>query len=338
MNNLWQTILIVLAVVMIFLGWRLGLIVGAMVPLVMLLSILVMRYLDIELERMSLATLIIALGLLVDNGIVVAEEISRRLGLGEDRLDAALAAGKSMAVPLLSSSLTTIFAFMPLMLADSAAGEYTRSISLVIAIALLGSWTVAVTVTPLFGYWFAAASKTVSEDQQFSGRFFQLYRQALTWMIRLRWLAILAVVGLLVLAVWAFQFVPKVFFPASERTQLQILVDLPVGANTYATESVARQLINWLNDKEANPEVVNHVAYIASGGPRFYLALNPIDPDPNRAYFIVNLANPQDVVPMIARTRAFALTQLPEARVQPKPMSMGPGRSRAGPLSHRRHR
>ncbi len=137
-NNLAQTIAIVLAIVMLFLGWRLGLIVGAMVPLTMLLAILIMRQAGIELERMSLATLIISLGLLVDNGIVVAEEILRRLSLGEERRAAAVATGRELALPLLSSTLTTVLAFMPLMLADSAAGEYTRSISLVIAITLLG--------------------------------------------------------------------------------------------------------------------------------------------------------------------------------------------------------
>ena len=163
-SNLYQTISIVLLVVMVFLGWRTGLIVGAMVPITMLLTMLVMRYIGIELERMSLAALIISLGLLVDNGIVMAEEIGRRLAIGEERKAAAIETGRSMALPLLSSSLTTILAFMPLMLAENSAGEYLRSLSLVIAIALLASWVLAMTVTPLLCVWGLKISKPVDEE------------------------------------------------------------------------------------------------------------------------------------------------------------------------------
>ncbi len=325
MSNLYQTIAIVLIVVMVFLGWRTGLLVGAMVPLVMLTSMLVMRFLGIELERMSLATLIIALGLLVDNGIVIAEEIGRRLTLGEDRLSAVVNSGRDMSVPLLTSSLTTVFAFMPLMLADSSAGEYTRSISLVIAITLIGSWLIAMTVMPVFCYWFFKAGPAVDEGRYFDTPLYRLYRGLLKLILRFRWLFLLAIAGLLIASLKLFAYVPKVFFPNSERTQLQIQIDGPVGSNSNHILKVVKPLSQWLMDKKSNPEIVNHVAYVADGGPRFYLGLDPIDSDPFRGYMIVNLKTPQDVPLLLEKVRDYAAKNFPSVRVTPKAMSMGPG-------------
>ncbi len=333
MNNLYQTIAIVLAIVMIFLGWRTGLIVGVMVPLTMLLSLLVMRYVGIELEKMSLATLIISLGLLVDNGIVIAEEIERRLSVGEERIAAAIETGRSMALPLLVSSLTTIFAFMPLMLADSVAGEYTRSISLVIAISLLGSWLLAMTATPLFCVWFIKKKEPVDEAVAFDTRFYRSYRTLLSYVLRLRYLFLVAVIGALFVSGWALKFVPKIFFPASDRTQIQVYLDLPVGANTYGTIAAAKVLTAWLGDKKQNPEITSFVSYVANGGPRFYLGLEPIDPDPNRAFMIVNVEGFSSMAPVMQRIQAFANGNIPEARIQVKPMSQGG--SEAGKVEYR---
>ena len=325
MNNLWQTILVVLVVVIAFLGLRTGLIVGAMVPLVMVISTLVMRYLGIELERMSLASLIIALGLLIDNGIVVAEELQGRIQRGEDRWEAARRVGAALTAPLAAASITTILAFMPLMLAPGAAGEYTRSISLVIAIALVISWVVALTGLILFCLWFLSAGAPVDEDTAYDRWYYRRYRALLQTAIRFRWLTVAAAVAFLAFGGWLFQFAGKTFFPASERTQLQVLIDLPVGANALATEGAVSRVNDWLLDADANPEVASTAAYIASGGPRFYLALEPIDGYPNAAYMLVNVAESKDVQTVRRRLNAWALANVPQARVTPKPMSMGPG-------------
>lgn len=325
MNNLYQTIVIVLIVVMVFLGWRTGLLVGAMVPLVMLLAILVMRVIGIELERMSLATLIIALGLLVDNGIVIAEEIGRRLTLGEERISAIINAGRAMSVPLLTSSLTTVFAFMPLMLAESAAGEYTRSISLVIAITLVGSWFVAMTIMPVFCFWFFKVGPVVKAEEYYDKSFYRVYRAGLAIILKNRLVFLACIVLLLIASLKLFSFVPKVFFPSSERTQLQIQIDAPVGSNSYQTIEAIQPLTKWLTNKEINPFVINHVSYIADGGPRFYLGLDPIDSDPFRGFLIVNVQRPQHVLELLERVRAFAAKSMPTVRVTPKPMSLGPG-------------
>ncbi len=325
LNNLWQTILVVLAVVVAFLGLRTGLIVGAMVPLVMLISTLVMRQMGIELERMSLASLIIALGLLIDNGIVVAEELQGRIQRGEDRWQAARKTGEALMAPLAAASVTTILAFMPLMLAAGAAGEYTRSISLVIAIALIMSWIVALTALILFCVWFLRTGDPVDEAAAYDRWYYRRYRSLIRGAVRLRWLTIAAAIGFLVFGGWLFQFAGKTFFPNSERTQLQVVIDLPVGANSVATEAAVVTLNRFLLDRERNPEIVNTAAYVASGGPRFYLALEPIEGFPNAAYMLVNVKDPADVGKVRSRLRTWALANVPEARVTPKPMSMGPG-------------
>ena len=147
-NNLYQTLAIVLFVVMLFLGVRTGLIVGSFVPITMLLSIIIMRQFDVELQRVSIAALIIALGMLVDNGIVIAEDIKTRFSNGEDRVKAAIASGKILAIPLLTSSLTTILFFVPMALAEGGAGEFTASLAQVVTIVLLSSWFLSLFLTP----------------------------------------------------------------------------------------------------------------------------------------------------------------------------------------------
>ncbi len=332
-NNLWQTVLIVLGVVIAFLGFRTGLIVGAMVPLVMVITVIIMRLIGIELERMSLASLIISLGLLVDNGIVVAEEFGNRIMRGQDRVQAALETGQSLSRPLLAASLTTILAFMPLMLAPGGAGEYTRSISLVIAIALLVSWVVALTALILFCLWFLKVGETVDEEKAYSAWYYDRYRGLIRACLKKKYLSVAAAFSTLLIGVFLFGYVSKTFFPGSERTQLQVLVELPQGHNTLATRAVTKRLENWLLDKKKNPDVVSVVTYIADGGPRFYLALSPVDGTPNTAYVLVNVKAPEDVGKLRQRVMRYAVDSVPEAEIFPKAMSMGP--NEAGLVEYR---
>ncbi len=322
MSNLYQTITIVLIVVIGFLGFRSGLIVGAMIPLTMLLSLLIMRYVGIELERMSLASLIIALGLLVDNGIVVVEEIKRRMESGQAPASAAIGAGKTLALPLLASSLTTIFAFMPLMLAENEAGEYTRSLSLVIAIALLASWLVAMIVTPVMSFW-GLRVNAPSRKEAAPTTLETHYQHALGWVMTNKALFLSAVVAALVVSGWALQFVPNVFFPSSDRTQLQVYVDLPVGSNADTTLKAAETLADFLSAESMQDDIVSSVVYVADGGPRFYLALNPIDPEPHRAFGIVNVRSLEQMQSTMSKIQVHAANAMPEARVTVKRMSMG---------------
>ncbi|MDH3232140.1 MAG: efflux RND transporter permease subunit, partial [Alphaproteobacteria bacterium] len=273
-SNLYQTIAIVLVVVMVFLGLRTGLIVGAAVPLTMLLAIIIMRLSGVELQRMSIAALIISLGMLVDNGIVVAEDIKRRLEMGAERRAACLDAGRVLAVPLLTSSLTTILAFSPLLLAENVTGEYMRSLATVVLITLLCSWFLAMFATPLFAYYFVRVKPKESGsgvDDTFDGAFYEGYRRLLTTVLRFKYafmgLVVLVFVGSLML----FPLIPVQFMPPSDRNQIQINIDLPAGASSRQTDKVVREFSDWLKDKKQNPEVTQSGMYVAYGGPRFFL-------------------------------------------------------------------
>jgi multidrug efflux pump subunit AcrB len=174
-SNLVQTLLTVLAVVMLFLGLRAGAIVGTIVPLSIFLALVGMLLWEIPLHRISIAAIIIALGLLVDNGVVIAEDIKKRIDGGAERMTAALAATRTLAIPLLTSSLTTILAFLPLLLAPDAAGEFLRALAQVIILTLLASWRLSCTVTPLLCVWFLPSDGQSTQKSDAMQRFTAFY-------------------------------------------------------------------------------------------------------------------------------------------------------------------
>ncbi len=217
-SNVYQTLVIVLTVVMVFLGLRTGLIVGSFVPMTMLLGIIVMSLLDVELQRMSIAAMIIALGLLVDNGIVVAEDIRVRLERGIDRMSAAIQSGRMLAIPLLTSSLTTIFAFLPMLLVEGSAGDYVRSLAQVVAILLLASWFLSMTMTPVMCAWFMKvdrheASDAVEQEPVYDGTLYTTYRTWLERFLRMRGVFIAVMVILLIGATQIMGTLRNEFFP-----------------------------------------------------------------------------------------------------------------------------
>ena len=324
-NNLYQTLAIVLAVVMVFLGIRTGLIVGSFVPLAMLLGIVVMSLFDIEFQRMSVASMIISLGMLVDNGIVVAEDIRVRLERGEERRQAAIESGKVLAIPLLTSSLTTILAFMPLMLAVGGTGEYTLSLGQVVIILLLGSWFLAMYVTPVMCVRFMKVKPVTgtAATDPYDTAVYRTYRRFLETVLHNRLVVLGTLVAFLVGAGYAFNFVDKSFFPPGDRNQFLVYLDLPAGSHINKTASAVGQLTDWLQDKKANPEVTGTIAYVGSGGPRFFLSLAPIDPDPHVAFMVVNTETEDQVPEMVERVDAYALDNLPDVDARPKAMWLG---------------
>ena len=328
-SNVYQTLAIVLAVVMLFLGVRTGLIVGSFVPLTMLLGILVMRYFEVELQRMSIAAMIIALGLLVDNGIVVAEDIRVRMEKGADRIKAAAESAQSLAIPLLTSSLTTIFAFMPMLLTDGGAGDYIRSLAQVVTILLLGSWFLSMTVTPAMCAWFMKVTPTTGgtadkpSEPAYDGMMYVIYRRLLGLMLRGRLIVVGGLAGILVLAVMALGTVKTEFFPLGDRNQLLVYLDFEAGTDIRESQRDLRKLTAWLADKKINPEITSHVAYVGYGGPRFFLALSPVDPDPQRGFALINTKSVDDVTAVMDRVNVFLDSNLPAARADAKRMWFG---------------
>lgn len=327
-SNVYQTLAIVLAVVMLFLGVRTGLIVGSFVPMTMLLGIIVMSLLGVELQRMSIAAMIIALGLLVDNGIVVAEDIRVRLERGVERKKAAIDSGRSLAIPLLTSSLTTIFAFVPMLLVEGGAGDYVRSLAQVVAILLLASWFLSMTMTPVMCAWFMTVDTNPTEtsgvkETRYDSAFYNGYRSILEALLRRRIAFVAALVLLLIGAGQMMGTLREEFFPLGDRNQFLIYLDYEAGTDVREVQSGVREVTAWLSDKDINPEVSSNIAYIGYGGPRFFLALSPVDPDPHRGFVTVNTESFDDVDPMIDRVNTFLDANLPGARADAKKMWFG---------------
>lgn len=328
-SNVYQTLVIVLAVVMVFLGLRTGLIVGFFVPLTILLGVIIMRMYGVELQRMSIAATIIALGLLVDNGIVIAEDIRVRIERGVDRFTAAKASGSTLAIPLLTSSLTTVFAFLPMLLIPGASGEYVKSLAQVVAILLLGSWFLSMTVTPTMCAWFMKVGPTDSGDStaakptEYQGLVYRLYRVVLHGFLRFRWMVLAGLLALMVISVQLLGTVRTEFFPLGDRNQFLIYLDFEAGTDVRESTEQLRRLTSWLVDEEVNPEITSHVAYVGYGGPRFFLALSPVDPDPHRGFVVVNTRSVDDVGAVMARVNAFMDQTLPTARADAKRMWFG---------------
>lgn len=329
--NVLQTLAIVLVVVILFLGLRTGLIVGSIIPCVMLVTLAIMHFSGMSLEKMSLATLIIALGLLVDNGIVIAEDFKSRLESGQERYTAMIQGGKELALPLLSSSVTTILFFLPLMLAEHLAGEFTRSISLVILITLLSSWVLALCLTPTLCYFFIRvtnkSSTTDVEQSSYSNKFYQQYEQLLHWLLGHKVLFVGIMVALFITAMSSFKYVSQQFFPDSDRSQIMMYIDLPNGTSARTTDRQMRDIFTWLDDSERFPEINNYSGYTGFGGPRFVLTLTPEDPADNKGFIVLNLAEGTDLNALVTRLHNGVISQFPNVSARVKRMFSGPSDS-----------
>lgn len=338
-GNVMQTLIIVLLVVILFLGFRTGLIVGSIVPVVMLVTLAIMQFSGMTLERMSLATLIIALGLLVDNGIVVAEDFKRRLELGTPRDDVLRQVGKELAMPLLSSSLTTVLFFLPLMLAEHVAGEYTRSISLVILITLLSSWLLALCVTPILCYYFLSSlcpneeelnkRKKQPKAAKFMDRLYGRYEGFIHLILANKGKFGVVMVVLFALSIYGFRFVAKQFFPDSERSQLTVTLQMANGVSSRTMNSQMQDIFTWLDDAERFPEIASYTGYVGYGGPRFVLSLNPIDPADNKGFMVINLNDAKQVDALMHKLHNGFISEFPDVFARVEKMFLGPSDSKS---------
>ncbi|MFT6900223.1 MAG: multidrug efflux pump subunit AcrB [Colwellia sp.] len=329
--NVIQTLVIVLLVVIYFLGLRTGLIVGSIVPFVMLTTLAIMQFTGMTLEKMSLATLIIALGLLVDNGIVIAEDFKRRIEQGIDRFDAMCQGGKELAMPLLSSSVTTILFFLPLMLAEHVAGEFTRSVSLVILITLMTSWVLALCVTPTLCYFFIKVEnngdKAVDKPTENSTKFYQVYEKFLHWVLAHKALFMAMMVITLIVSLSGFGLLKKQFFPDSDRTQVMMYIDLPNGTSARETNRQMHDVFTWLDDKTHFPEITNYSGYSGFNGPRFVLTLNPEDPANNKGFVVINVKDGTQLNTFVNKLHNGIIETFPNVSGRVKRMFAGPSDS-----------
>ncbi|MEO0681103.1 MAG: efflux RND transporter permease subunit [Pseudomonadota bacterium] len=309
--NVAQTFAVVFAVMLVFLGLRSALVIACIVPFTICFALVSMGVIGVDIEQVSIAAVIISLGLLVDNGLVVVEDIGARIDAGMDPQEAAASAGSQFVIPLGVASVTTVSAFLPMLLMDGVQGEFAFSLGAVVSSMLLGSWLTALYILPYL------CTKLLRPSRDGAGRegwlkraYGALLRRLLPFGVPLAALAFAAVGG----AASLFPLLKSEMFPFSGRADFLIYMDLPDDAAISETESVARRVQAWLSDPAANPEIVNSTVYVGDGGPRFNLGLDPNDPNPASAFFHVNIDGLEGVDALTARVRRTFVERFPEAR------------------------
>jgi multidrug efflux pump subunit AcrB len=269
MTSLWQAVGIILVASFISLGFRPGLVIASAIPLTLVVVFSIMQMSNIDMQRISLGALIIALALMVDDAMTTTDAMLTRLAQGDDKVQAATFAFRTYAFAMLAGTLVTIAGFVPVGFAASGAGEYTFSLFAVVAIALIVSWFVAVLFAPLLGVAILAPPKAAAASEP--GWVFRTYRGFLTWALRAKWLTIAATLAMFVASLFAIRLIPNQFFPASDRPELLVDMTLPQNASIFASESVARRLDDVLKD---DPDVTRWSTNVGRGAIRFYLPLN----------------------------------------------------------------
>jgi len=324
MMKFFAALLVVMLVCFVSMGWRVGIVVAAAVPLTLAAVFLVMAATGKNFDRITLGSLILALGLLVDDAIIAIEMMVVKMEEGYDRIAASAYAWSHTAAPMLAGTLVTAVGFMPNGFARSTAGEYTSNMFWIVGIALIASWVVAVVFTPYLGV------KLLPETGKVEGGHAALYdtprynrfRSILARVIQRKWLAAGSVVALFVLSVLGMGLVKKQFFPISDRPEVLVEVQMPYGTSIEQTSLATRKVETWLAAQEESKIVT---AYIGQGAPRFYLAISPELPDPAFAKIVVRTDSQEQRDALKARLRAAVADGLaPEARVRVTQLVFGP--------------
>ncbi|NDV11935.1 efflux RND transporter permease subunit [Crenobacter caeni] len=323
MKALIEAVVIVLAVSFFSLGWRTGIVVALSIPLVLAMTFIAMYFFKIDLQRISLGSLIIALGLLVDDAIIAVEMMALKLEQGWNRFQAATFAYTSTAFPMLTGTLITAATFLPVGFAKSNAGEYVFSLFSVVTIALVLSWIVAVVFTPYLGYLLLPErAHAHGHDDVYQKPFYRRFRQAVVWCLDHRKLVIAATFGAFVLSVGAFKlFVAQQFFPASNRVELMVDMWLPQGASYAATEREAKKLEAKLAGETG---ITSMTTYVGAGSPRFFLSLDQQQQHPNFAQLMIMTRDQESREAVRARIRTLFDTDFPLVRGRVTRLENGP--------------
>ncbi|WP_115561074.1 efflux RND transporter permease subunit [Xanthomonas arboricola] len=324
MTKFFVALLVVMLVCFVSMGWRVGIVVAAAVPLTLAAVFVVMLATGKNFDRITLGSLILALGLLVDDAIIAIEMMVVKMEEGYSRVAASAYAWSHTAAPMLSGTLVTAVGFMPNGFAASTAGEYTSNMFWIVGIALIVSWVVAVVFTPYLGVKMLPDLKKVDGGHaaMYDTPRYNRFRAALSRVIARKWLVAGAVVGLFVVAILGMGIVKKQFFPISDRPEVLVEVQLPYGTSINQTSAAAAKVEAWLA-KQDEAKIVT--AYIGQGAPRFYLAMGPELPDPSFAKIVIRTDDQQQRDALKLRLRqAVAEGLAPEARVRVTQLTFGP--------------
>jgi multidrug efflux pump subunit AcrB len=319
MTSLWQAIAIILVVSFISLGVRPGLIIALSIPLTLAIVFSVMDLANIDMQRISLGALIIALALMVDDAMTVTDAMLTRLAQGEDKIQAGAFAFRTYAFAMLAGTLVTIAGFVPVGFAASSAGEYTFSLFAVVAIALVVSWFVAVLFAPLLGVLILKAPEKKADEAP--GRVIRAYQSFLTFAVRMKWITLALTAALFAASILAIPLIPNQFFPSSDRPELLVDLRLPQSASIYATETVAKRFDAVLTD---DPDIARWSTYVGRGAIRFYL---PLDVQLPSNFFAQSVIVAKDVEArerLRTRLEKVLANDFPNVVARISPLELGP--------------
>ncbi|MCQ8234337.1 efflux RND transporter permease subunit [Pectobacterium carotovorum] len=324
MIKFFVALLVVMAVCFVSMGWRVGVVVAAAVPLTLAIVFVVMEASGKNFDRITLGSLILALGLLVDDAIIAIEMMVVKMEEGYGRIKASAYAWSHTAAPMLAGTLVTAVGFMPNGFAQSTAGEYTSNMFWIVGIALIASWVVAVVFTPYLGVKMLPEIKTVEGGHAaiYDTRHYNQFRRLLTRVIAQKWMVASTVIILFVVAILGMGMVKKQFFPTSDRPEVLVEVQMPYGTSIEQTSVTTAKIEDWLKQQDEAKIVTS---YIGQGSPRFYLAMAPELPDPSFAKIVVLTDSQEAREALKFRLREAAASGLaPEARVRVTQLVFGP--------------
>lgn len=320
--NLAEAVAIVIIVLLIFMGLRVGLLIGAVLLITILTTFICMDFMGVTLQNISLGALIIALGMLVDNAIVVAEGILIKVQMGRERLEAAVSTVKETMWPLLGATMIAIMAFVAIAVSNDKTGEFLLSLFQVIGTSLMLSWVFAITLTPLFCHMVLRPSKSGNVEDPYAGWVYRSYKKVLCKMIHFRWVTIGVMVFLLFAALYGFGFVKQSFFPESTRPQVMINMWLREGVHINTTERAVKKAEEGLAQLEHVDDVIS---FIGEGALRFILTYDPEQNNSSYAQILLTVDDYNSIEELIPQIEKYYFENLPEVQLSVKRFQYGPG-------------
>jgi multidrug efflux pump subunit AcrB len=320
--NLVEAVAIVILVLLVFMGLRVGFLIGAVLLVTILTTFIFMKFMGVTLQNISLGALIIALGMLVDNAIVVAEGILIKIQMGKDRLDAASETVKETIWPLLGATIIAIMAFVAIAVSDDSTGEFLVSLFQVIGTSLLLSWVFAITLTPLFCHMVLRPKKTGAVEDPYGGPLYRIYANMLRLTIRFRWPAIVSMFLLFAASIYGFGFVKQSFFPESIRPQVMVNMWLREGVHIDTTEEAVKKAELGLAELDHVDDVIS---FIGEGALRFLLTYETEQNNPAYAMMLLTVDDYKSIDDLIPQIKKYYFENLPEVQLSVKKFRFGPG-------------
>ncbi len=329
-SNLMQSVGVVLMVMLIFLGLRTGLVVASLIPSTIILTILIMSLINVGLNQVTLASLIIALGMLVDNAIVMSESIMVKMEAGEKATSAAVNSSRELMVPLLVSTLTTSAAFLSFFLAESMMGEIMGNIFVVVSIALLSSWLLALTVVPILATMFLKVKPAGEKKKSVFERLREYYVRGLVFFLKKPWLLPIGIGIVFVVSLKLFSFLPFTFFPESDRPLVTANIELPIGTSIESTRSAIDDIEDFIRDNlligdSRRKGVMSWSSYIGQGAPKYDLGYNPPEAAPYSAHILLNTTSGAINQQVIDELDRYCFDRFPEMTATVSKLKSGGG-------------